>query len=133
MPASRYMLDTNVLIHAMRGTDDALIERMEACLAGELVISAITLGELEHGWRAGHGDRGAAEPFLALVPVLPFDAAAAAGFGAVMAGLPKPKRRTYDRQIAGHALSLGLIVVTSDASGFADIVALQVEDWATIS
>ena len=133
MSTARYMLDTNVLIHAMRGTDDGLIERMEACLAGELVISAITLGELEHGWRAGHGDRGASEPFLALVPVLPFDAVAAAGFGAVMAGLPKPKRRTYDRQIAGHALSLGLIVVTSDASGFADIVALQVEDWATIS
>ncbi|WP_299654481.1 type II toxin-antitoxin system VapC family toxin [uncultured Jannaschia sp.] len=123
------MLDTNVLIHAMRGADDILIERMEACLAGELVISAITLGELEHGWRAGHGDREAARPFLALVPVLPFDAKAAEGFGAVMAGLSKPKRRTYDRQIAGHALSLGLVVVTSDASGFAGIAGLQVEDW----
>ena len=129
MPAARYMLDTNVLIHAMRGTDEALIARLEACLAGELVLSAITLGELEHGWRMGHGRREAAEPFLAMVPILPFDAAAAAGFGAIMAGLPKPKRRTYDRQIAGHALSLGLVVVTSDARGFVDVSGLSVEDW----
>lgn len=131
MPEPRYMLDTNVVIHAMGGEDAALVARLETFYAGELVISAITLGELEHGWRAGYGDRAAAEPFLALVPVLPFNADAAAGFGQVMAGLPKPKRRTYDRQIAGHALSLGLPVVTSDGNGFADIAGLNVEDWAT--
>lgn len=131
MPEPRYMLDTNVVIHAMGGEDAALIAKLETFLEGELVISAITLGELEHGWRAGYGDRTAAEPFLALVPALPFDAEAAAGFGRVMAGLSKPKRRTYDRQIAGHALSCGLTVVTSDVSGFADIAGLSVEDWAT--
>ena len=125
-----YMLDTNVLLHAMRGADADLIARMESFRVGELVVSAITLGELEHGWRAGYGDRAAAAAFLAMVPVLPFDAAAAAGFGTVMAGLPKPKRRTYDRQIAGHALSLGLPVVTSDRRGFADVAGLVVEDWA---
>ena len=129
MPAPLYMLDTNVLLHAMRGTDAALIERMEEHLVGELVISAITLGELEHGWRAGHGDRADAEPFLALVPVLPFDAAAAEGFGRVMASLPRPKRRTYDRQIAGHALALRLPVVTSNRRDFEDVEGLAVENW----
>ncbi len=131
MPTPRYMLDTNVILHAMRGDDEALISKLETFFAGELVISAITLGELEHGWRAGYGDRALAEPFLSLVPVLPFDDGAAAGFGQVMAGLAKPKRRTYDRQIAGHALSLNLTVVTSDAGGFANICGLIVEDWAT--
>ena len=131
MPAPRYMLDTDVILYAMRGEDEALISKLETFFAGELVISAITLGELEHGWRAGYGDRASAEPFLALVPVLPFDDGAAAGFGQVMAGLAKPKRRTYNRQIAGHALSLDLTVVTSDAGGFADIGGLIVEDWAT--
>lgn len=129
MPAARYMLDTNVVLHAMRGEDVSLIEKLESFLEGELVISAITLGELEHGWRAGYGDRAAAEPFLALIPALPFDADAASGFGTVMAALPRPKRRTYDRQIAGHALSLGLTVVTSDRTGFTDISGLDVEDW----
>lgn len=124
------MLDTNIVLYAMRGDDTVLIERLEGFLVGELVISAITLGEIEHGWRAGFGDRTAAEPFLALVPVLPFDPRAAAGFGVVMARLPRPKRRTYDRQIAGHALSLGIPVVTSDRSGFADVEGLIVEDWA---
>jgi tRNA(fMet)-specific endonuclease VapC len=129
----RYILDTNIVLYAMRGEDTALIERLESFRVGELVISAITLGELEHGWRAGFGDRAAAEPFLALVPTLPFNSAAAAGFGAVMARLPKPKRRTYDRQIAGHALSLGLPVVTSDLRGFSDVDGLAVEDWAVKS
>ena len=124
------MLDTNVVLYAMRGDDTALIAKLETFYAGELVISAITLGELEHGWQAGYGDRAAAEPFLGLVPVLPFDAEAAAGFGRVMAALPRPKRRTYDRQIAGHALSLGLPVVTSDRSGFADIDGLRIEEWS---
>lgn len=123
------MLDTNVVLYAMRGDDPTLVARLESFLVGELVISAITLGELEHGWRSGFGDREAAGPFLALVPVLPFDGRAAAGFGAVMAQLPRPKRRTYDRQIAGHALSLDIPVVTSDRKDFADVGGLIVEDW----
>ena len=130
MPAPRYMLDTNIVLYAMRGEDEALLSKMETFLAGELVISAITLGELEHGWHAGYGDRASAGPFLDLVPVLAFDKAAAAGFGRVMAGLAEAKRRTYDRQIAGHALSLNLTVVTSDTKGFAEIEGLIVEDWA---
>lgn len=125
------MLDTNVLLYAMRGEDFGLIARLEEHDVGELVISAITLGELEHGWHAGYGDRADADPFLALVPVLPFDTTAAAGFGRVMAGLPRPKRRTYDRQIAGHALSLGLPVVTSNRRDFEDVAGLAVEDWVT--
>ena len=129
MPTARYMLDTNVLLYAMRGDDTLLIAKLESFFEGELVISAITLGELEHGWRAGYGDRAAADAFLTLVPTLPFDEIAASGFGTVMAALPRPKRRTYDRQIAGHALSIGLTVVTSDRSGFADIDGLVVEDW----
>lgn len=124
------MLDTNIVLYAMRGDDPALVERLESFLIGELVISAITLGELEHGWQAGFGDRAAAEPFLKLVPVLPFDGSAAAGFGTVMAGLSRPKRRTYDRQIAGHARALGIPVVTSDQTGFRDIEGLIVESWA---
>ena len=49
MPAVRYMLDTNVLIHAMCGTDEALLARLEACLAGELVLSAMRLRALARG------------------------------------------------------------------------------------
>lgn len=133
MPSARYMLDTNVILHAMRGNDALLVAKLKTFFEGELVISAITLGELEHGWCSGYGDRASAEPFLALVPTLAFDASAASGFGAVMAALPRPIRRTYDRQIAGHALSLGLMVVTSDRTGFTGIEGLEVEDWKTDS
>ena len=133
MPGARYMLDTNVLLYAMGGRDAALMERMEDHGVGELVISAITLGVLEHGWQAGYGDRDAADRFLDLVPVLPFDADAAAGFGRVMAALPKPKKRTYDRQIAGHAMALDLTVVTSNEADFADVEGLEMENWVAAS
>ena len=49
-----------------------------------------------------------------------------------MALLARPKRRTDDRQIAGHALALGQPVVTSNRRDFEDVAGLSVEDWSSI-
>ena len=58
------------------------------------------------------------------VPVLPFDEAAARAY----ATLPF-KRASYDRLIAAHALSHGLILVTHNEKHFADVPGLVVENW----
>lgn len=47
----RFMLDTNICIYASGGRDEPLLAKMEAFLAGDLVMSAITLAELEAGVR----------------------------------------------------------------------------------
>jgi tRNA(fMet)-specific endonuclease VapC len=40
------------------------------------------------------------------------------------------KRTNFDRLIAAHALSLGLVLVTSNSRHFADVPGLKVENWA---
>ena len=129
MIAPRYLLDTNVVIFAAREPDGALADRLVEQAVGTLAVSAITLAELERGWRAGHADKDRAAPFLADIPVLPFGADAAAAYGRVMASAPRGPKGSFDRLIAAHALSAGLTIVTSDRRGFAGVAGLAVEDW----
>ena len=47
--SQRYMLDTNVLSHIMQGRDAALLARLTQLPVGQVVISSVTLAELEYG------------------------------------------------------------------------------------
>jgi tRNA(fMet)-specific endonuclease VapC len=65
------------------------------------------------------------------VAVLAFDGAAAAHAGDIRADL---QRRgsvigAYDVQIAGHARSQGLVVITADLVDFRRVEGLRAEDW----
>ena len=51
----RYMLDTHVVSHIMQGRDAALLARLIQVPVGQVVISSVTLAELEYGLhRKGH-------------------------------------------------------------------------------
>ncbi len=39
----------------------------------------------------------------------------------------------YDQMIAGHARSLGLIVVTNNLKEFERVPGLRIEDWTTVT
>ena len=45
----KYMLDTNICIYLMKHQPDEVRERFAACIVGDVVISAVTLSELEFG------------------------------------------------------------------------------------
>ena len=47
--SQRYMLDTNVLSHIMQGRDAALLARLTQLPVEQVVISSVTLAELEYG------------------------------------------------------------------------------------
>ena len=129
----KYMLDTNICMYAILGGDAHLDGRLDDCQTGDLVLSAVTLGELEAGFaKSGDADsaRRTAAPILASVSVLSFDEDAARAFGQIQAAAP-PKRGAYDRQIAAHALSLGVVVVTNNEKDFDGIPGLEVEKWTT--
>ena len=129
----KYMLDTNICIYAILGGNAHLDQRLDDCETGDLVMSAVTLGELEAGFtKRGDADsaRHTAAPILASVSVLSFDEDAARAFGQVQAAAP-PKRGAYDRQIAAHAISLGVAVVTNNEKDFDGIPGLEVENWTT--
>ena len=125
------MLDTNLCVYAIQGGNEHLDQRFGECEAGDLVMSAITLGELET-WFAKSGDQDGARrdlaPVLADVVVMPFDAAAARTFGCIQAAAPS-RRNAYDRQIAAHAISLGVVVITNNETDFGGIPGIAIENW----
>lgn len=128
----KYMLDTNICIYAINGGNAQLDQRLDECETGDLVMSAITLGELEAGFASTPSPDAARQQATAVfqaVAVAPFDEAAARAFGQVQSVAP-PKRGAYDRQIAAHAISLGLPVVTNNEQDFEGIPNLRVENWS---
>ncbi|MCQ8185611.1 type II toxin-antitoxin system VapC family toxin [Parvularcula maris] len=125
------MLDTNILIYAAAGFDEDLIDRLESFAHGELVLSAVSMAELERGWAGGHSDRAEATRFLKFIPILPFGEEAAAGYAAIMSDKARAPKGAFDRLIAGHALSLGIPLVTSNQKDFRRLEKVQVEDWSS--
>ncbi|MDP3551045.1 MAG: type II toxin-antitoxin system VapC family toxin [Novosphingobium sp.] len=120
-----YLLDTDCSIYAMLGTRPALRERLADCQPDEVGISAVSFAEIVMGENLGHPpDREVIEDFVSVVPVLPFDEAAAREY----AKLPF-KRARFDRLLAAHALSIGATVVTNNVGDFADVPGLVVENW----
>ena len=62
------------------------------------------------------------------VTVVSFVEAAARAFGQVQSEA-LARRGAYDRQIAAHAISLGLTVVTNNEQDFEGISSLDTENW----
>ena len=129
---SLYMLDTNTVSHLIR-QHPAVARRVVAAPMESLCISAITGGELMFGLAKRPDARRlhlAVREFLRRVDPLPWDGAAAERYGAVRAAL-ETKGKTLaplDLQIAAHALSLGVILVTNDRA-FKQVAGLHIEDW----
>ncbi len=125
------MLDTNICIYAILGGNKYLDRRLDLCETGDLAISTITLGELEAGFAKSPNPEAArryAASILEFVLPVPFDQAAARVFGRIQS-IAMPKRGAYDRQIAAHALSLGVAIVTNNEKDFVGIPGLVVENW----
>ena len=126
-----FLIDTNICIYAILGGSEHLDRRLDQCDTGDLVMSAITLGELEVGFaKSGSPDlaRSDAAAVLSAVSVMPFDEEAARAFGRIPAAAPS-RRGAYDRQIAAHAIALGVALVTNNEKDFDDIPEVVVENW----
>lgn len=121
----KYLFDSNIIIMTVMGVGEALQRRLADCDEGDVVTSSIAYAEVAHG--AVRGKPPAFESlqaFVEEVPVLDFDYKAARAY----ATLPF-RRASYDRLIAAHALSHGLIIVTDNEADFADVPGLVVENW----
>lgn len=129
----RYMLDTNVCIEVMRRPTKVVAAKFEGN-SDALAISTITLHELLHGSersRRPEFQRNLISELTARLQVLPFDAAASHHSGNIHALLASTGQiiGAYDMLIAGHARSLGLIVVTNNLREFTRVDGLRCEDW----
>lgn len=121
----RYMLDSNIIIYLVMNSNEGVVRRAGECDDGDLVTSAIAYAEVVYG--SIRNQPPAFEQlraFVEEVPVLDFDYKAALAYATIPF-----KRASYDRLIAAHALSHGLVVVTHNVDDFRDVPGLRVENW----
>jgi len=124
---SRFLIDSDLAIYAMGGpANSALNLRLADCAPGEVSISAISFAEVALGtWNGKPPKRQILDAFVSVIPLLPFDEAAAREY----ARFPF-RRARFDRLLAAHALSIGAAIITNNEADFADVPGLKVENWA---
>ena len=130
----RYMLDTNICIYAIKHKPEKIFQKLQSLEMEDVCISSITYAELMHGVEkssAVEKNRLALSLLLANIEILDFDIAAANCYGKIRAGLEKKGTPIgpLDMMIAGHAQSLGYIVVTNNVKEFSRVAGLEIENW----
>ena len=121
----RYLIDTNCCIYLFSASYPQLRQRMAATDIGEVGLSVIVLAELALGARIGKApDDQRLDRLRQQFPLLPFEEPDAEAY----ASLPF-RRARFDRLLAAHAVSRGLILITNNEADFADVPGLRVENW----
>ena len=129
-----YLLDTNICIYFMKNQYTGLTERLLSHHPSELLISSITVFELEYGaanskW--GEKTRQKMAMFLAPFNIVPFDTDDACAAAWIRADLKQKGTLIgpYDVQLAGQAIAKELTLVTHNTGEFSRVQGLQIEDW----
>jgi tRNA(fMet)-specific endonuclease VapC len=130
----RYMLDTNIVSHIMQGRDSDLLTRLSQVAIGQVVISSVTLAELEYGLhRKGHPVRlkNALIQMLLRIDVLPWDEDVARCYGALCSKLETQgiNLSDFDMMIAAHAQAVKAILVSRDKAFSQITEGLNLEVW----
>lgn len=129
----KYMLDSNIAIYTLKNRPAGVREAFKKH-QGEMSISPVSVGELIYGAeKSARVEQNLAviEGLVARLEVPAFDFNAAAHFGQLRAELAKAGKTIgpYDLMIAGHARSLGLILVSNNLREFERVPGLRVENW----
>lgn len=127
------MLDTNMVIYTIKNRPNQVREIFKRH-QDQMCISAVTWGELIYGAeKSSDPERNLAdiEQMAARLEIAPFEALAAVHFGQLRAELYRIGKPIgpYDMMIAGHARSMGFILVTNNLKEFERVPGLRVENW----
>ncbi len=129
----KYMLDTDMVIYTIKSRPEE-IKKMFVAHHERTCVSAVTLMELVYGAEKS-ADPGRnlnqVEGLVARLEVVPYDGNAARHSGEIRAKLSKSGKLIdpYDLMIAGHARSLGCILVTNNTGEFARVDGLRLDNW----
>jgi tRNA(fMet)-specific endonuclease VapC len=130
----KYLLDTNACVDYLNGRYPSVARRVQSARPHDLCVSSVVAAELRYGAdRSGRPARNhqRLDVFLAEIRCLPFDELAARELGRVRSRLEEQGTPIgpYDMQIAAHALSVGVTLVTDDVDEFERVHGLEVENW----
>ncbi len=129
----KYLLDTNICIYVIKRRPVEVLAKFNEA-AGHLAISSITLAELLHGVeKSQHISKNlkAVEDFCSRLDILDYNQQAAAHYGEIRAQLERlgTPIGVNDLHIAGHARSLGTILVTNNIKEFERVDGLRLQNW----
>lgn len=130
----RYLLDSDVFSLMVKGTDEAINERMQTLAKGEAVLSVITTGEFFYG--VAHQPISVlkdkrAQRLIDFYGVLPISEEVSLVYGQIRAAL-RAKGTPIgpnDLWLAAQAKAHGLVMVTRNGKEFKRVPGLKVEDW----
>ena len=130
----KYLLDTNVCADYLNGRHPPVVERIQACRPGDIVIGSIMEAELRYGVnRSVHqrANQARLEALLANFDVVPFDSKAAVAYGRIRSALEAGGTPIGPNElfIAAQALALELVLVTDNVAEFGRVPGLKVENW----
>ena len=130
----RYLLDSDVCIDFLRGTDSRLTERIQEAGPDNLCTSVIVAAELRYGASRSRRARRNHETLDRLFEELtcyelPTDAAIE--YGRLRTRLEKRGHviGPNDMLIAAHALALDLTLVSANEREFSKVKGLTTENW----
>ena len=130
----RFMLDTNICVYVINTRPPGVLQQFLAHEDQGLGVSAVTVAELWFGVRKSGSRRNLSllEQFLAPLEIAEFGAVAAQAYGEVRNTLEKKGTPIgpLDTQIAAHALSLGVTLVSNNLREFKRVPKLQLANWA---
>jgi len=127
-----WLLDTNVLIHAVRGRPPGVRARLQRQSPDDVAVSSITIAELWYGAEKSVNPARKREVWRAVIEpfqVVAFDRDAAEHHARIRYLLRRRPIGERDLFIASIALAYDLTLVTHNAEEFARVPRLRVEDW----
>lgn len=129
----RYMLDTNICIYAIKNRPANILTALRAHESAGIGISSISAAELYFGVSKSGSAKNltALQHFLEPLEIADFDIAAAQTYGDLRHALETSGTPIgpLDTQIAAHALSLGVCLVSNNTREFARVAGLKLENW----
>lgn len=130
----RRLIDTNICIAYLNGSDKIVRDRVLACQPDEIVLCSIVRAELLYGARNSANVESNLEKvhaFLQIFDSYPFDDDAAERYGILRVQLQRSGDLigANDLLIASIALSHDLILVTRNQREFGRVAGLRLEVW----
>lgn len=131
---TRYMLDTNIASHVIKGDIPAIREKLVSIPMQDIAISSVTEAELLYGLAKRAYPKGLSArvyEFLIRVDILDWSHEEAPVYGDLRAGCEAAgiTLSPFDMMIAAHAKAVNAILVTRDKAFSRIPDGLQVENW----
>ncbi|HLG20200.1 MAG TPA: type II toxin-antitoxin system VapC family toxin [Bdellovibrionota bacterium] len=128
------LLDTNICIAYLNGTDRKVRDRLLALSPEEVSLCSVVKAELIFGARHSakvEENLRRLRAFFAPFSSLPFDDAAAEQYGILRAHLEREGRRigANDMMIAAIAMASENVLITRDQADFFRVPGLRLEEW----